>query len=251
MPQLPDSDERYGRTQFCADRYGDAPTRLRSERSTAADLDEAEDGPDRPPMTRHELQAFFDHADGRVQRTVDGGRKGAMAALRDTMMFKVMYAYGLRRSEVVRLDVADLRPDPRVPQWGRYGSLHVRHAGPAGGSPTGERIVLSLPEFDWAVEGLRQWVELARPRMRGEACPALWLTERASRVTGSYLDRRFAELRDELGFAKDLVPECLRQSYVAHLMDSGYPEPFVSAQAGHPGPRVRPGRRAPGRRPVK
>lgn len=62
-----------------------------------------------------------------MQRIVDAGRKGAMAALRDAMMFKTKYAYGLRRRELVRLDLPDLRPNPHVPAWGRYGSLHVRY----------------------------------------------------------------------------------------------------------------------------
>ncbi len=226
-------DRRYGWQPLCLERFGDAPVQICHEWNTAAHLNEYEGKPERRPMSHEELQAFFDHADGRVQRIVDSGRKGAMAALRDAMMFKTKYAYGLRRRELVRLDLPDLRPNPHVPAWGRYGSLHVRYGKAVRGSPPRRRTVLSVPEFDWAMDGLQQWVEQARPRLRGAAHPMLWLTERSSRVSVNYVDTRFAELRDELGLDKALVPHCLRHSYITHLIEFGYPEQFVREQVGH------------------
>jgi integrase/recombinase XerC len=50
-----------------------------------------------------------------------------------------------------------------VPRWGRYGSVHVRWGKATKGSRPKRRTVLALPEFDWAIEGLRQWVEQAAP----------------------------------------------------------------------------------------
>jgi integrase/recombinase XerC len=54
------------------------------------------------------------------------GRKGSASALRDAVMMKTAHAYGLRRSELARLDLADLRPNPHEPGWGTYGAVHVR-----------------------------------------------------------------------------------------------------------------------------
>lgn len=46
------------------------------------------------------------------------------------------YAYGLRRNELCRLDLADLRPNPHMPEWGIYGPLHVRYGkATRGGAP--------------------------------------------------------------------------------------------------------------------
>jgi integrase/recombinase XerC len=174
----------------------------------------------------------FDHADARVEAIGRRGRKGALAALRDAQMLKTAYAFGLRRQELAGLDVADLRPNPHAPQWGRYGSVHVRWAKASKGSPPRRRTVLALPEFDWAIEGLRQWTEQARPRFAA-AHPALWVTERASRVATRYLDDRFAQLREELGLPAELTLHCLRHSYVTDLVEFGYPERFVQEQVGH------------------
>jgi len=41
------------------------------------------------------LQEVFDFADSQVGRIGSGGRKGALAAFRDTVCFKVIYAWGL------------------------------------------------------------------------------------------------------------------------------------------------------------
>lgn len=227
------TDPRYDWQPVCQQRFGEFPVQICHEWNTASHLNEYEGRPERRPMTHEELQAFFDHADSRVQAIVDAGRKGALTAMRDSMMFKAKYAWGLRRREVLRLDLVDLRPVAEMKEWGRYGSLHVRFGKAVRGSPPRRRTVLTVPEFDWAVAGLRQWVEEVRPRFRGGAHPALWLTERASRVPVNYLDSRFAQLRDEIGLDKNLVPHCLRHSYITHLIEAGYPEQFVKEQVGH------------------
>jgi integrase/recombinase XerC len=59
-------------------------------------------------LTRDELQALFDQCDRRLAGRWALRRKGSPAALRDGAMFKVCYGWGLRRTELVGLDVCDL-----------------------------------------------------------------------------------------------------------------------------------------------
>jgi integrase/recombinase XerC len=80
---------------------------------------------------------------------------------------------------------------------------------------------------------MRQWVEQGRPRFEPRAHPALWVTERNSRVSVRYLDTRFAELREAAGLPSDLSLHSLRHSYVTHLVEFGYAERFVQEQVGH------------------
>ncbi|MGI8446205.1 MAG: hypothetical protein ACR2MP_03250 [Streptosporangiaceae bacterium] len=72
------------------------------------------------------MQALFDAADARVGQIRARGRKGPLAALRDAALIKTVYAYGLRRREAARLDVADLRRNPRAAGYGVFGSVQVR-----------------------------------------------------------------------------------------------------------------------------
>jgi DNA-binding Xre family transcriptional regulator/integrase len=193
------TDTRYEWVDECRRRFDAVPSQVCHEWNTVAHLSEYEGRPERRPLTYDELQALFDHADARVDCIAATGRKGALAALRDAQMFKTAYAFGLRRHELVRLDVADLRPNPHVKAWGRFGSLHVRYGKAIKGGQARRRTVLAVPEFDWALQGLHQWVEHARDRFGAGAHPALWVTERASRVSVRHVDERFAQLRDQAG----------------------------------------------------
>ena len=147
--------------------------------------------PGTSPSDYDEVQRLFDYLDDRVDRVARSGRKGAFAALRDAQMIKTAYAFGLRRNELCRLELADLRPNPHVPEWGTYGSVHVRYGKAVKGGVPRRRTVLAVPEFDWAIDGLRQWVEQARPLLVPGDHPALWLTERLHRISLKHLDKRF------------------------------------------------------------
>ncbi|CCG02358.1 Integrase [Blastococcus saxobsidens DD2] len=227
------TDARYEWPRQCRDRFGQVPSQVCHEWNTVAHLTEYEGQPARRPLSYDELEQLFDHLDRQVDVIVKSGRKGALAALRDAQMIKTCYAFGLRRNELCRLDVADLRPNPHVPDWGGYGSVHVRYGKAIRGGVPRRRTVLAVPEFDWAIAGLRQWAEQARPILRPADHPALWVTERLTRVSTKHLDKRFAVLRAGAGLAPELTLHCLRHSYVTHLIEFGYPERFVQEQVGH------------------
>jgi integrase len=117
------TDVRYGWPAICIDRFGEAPQQLLHELNTIVHVIEYEGDPTRRPLTYDEVQALFDAADGRVEEIRARRRKGALAALRDATMLKVIYAFGLRRREAWGLDLSDLRRSPTAPH-----SRRPRHA---------------------------------------------------------------------------------------------------------------------------
>lgn len=227
------TDARYEWPRQCRDRFDSVPSQVCHEWNTVAHLNEYEGRPERRPLTYDEVQRLFDYADDRVERITASGRKGGLAALRDAQLIKTCYAFGLRRTELSRLDVADLRPNPHVADWGTYGSLHVRYGKAIRGGIPRRRTVLAVPEFDWVIDGMRQWVEHARPIFNAPGHPALWVTERLSRLSNKDIDKDFRALRDGAGLDAALTLHCLRHSYVTHLIEFGYPERFVQEQVGH------------------
>jgi integrase/recombinase XerC len=224
-------DPRYAWTQECLDRFGTHPVAICHEWNTAAHVSDYEGDPGRRPFTGEELQALFDHADAQVERITASGRKGRLAAFRDATLLKVVYGWGLRRNEAVKLDVADLHVSAGAPVYGRYGALHVRFGKASRGSAPKRRTV--HPVFDWAVDALRTYVQDVRDDFGFAGHPALWVTERGSRLSGRALDQRFALYRDELGLDPRLDLHCLRHSYVSGLIEAGFPERFVTEQVGH------------------
>jgi integrase/recombinase XerC len=227
------TDQRYSWGEECQRRFGEHPVQICHEWNTVEHLSEFEARPSVRPLTYDELQAFFDRCDERVAEIRKRKRKGSLAALRDAQMFKTIYAWGLRRNEAVKLDLVDLRANPHAPRWGKYGALHVRYGKAVKGSAPRRRTALSIPDMDWAIEGLQHYVEEIRPAFDPDLHPALWITERRSRVAVTYLDNRFGEIRDEAGLPPELHLHCLRHSYVTHLIELGYDERFVQEQVGH------------------
>ncbi len=177
------------------------------------------------------LQALFDYADDRVVQVRASGRKGWLAAFRDATLFKVTYAYGLRRREAAMLDVIDFTSNPAAPQLGSYGTLAVRYGKAMRGSAPRRRQVATV--MPWAAEVVTEYVEVVRPLFGHGGLPALWLTERGQRISCRQVDERFARYRAGAGLPAELTPHCLRHSYVSHLIEDGVDPLFVQRQVGH------------------
>jgi len=227
------TDGRYGWPTVCAERFGRAPQQIFHEWNTVAHVTEFEGQPGRRPLTYEEVQALFDAADGRVEQVRERGRKGSLAALRDAVMLKTVYAFGLRRQETCGLDLADLRRNPKCPEYGRLGALFVRFGKSSNGSPPKRRTVLTVPEMDWIVELLEHYLQEVRPRFDPGGHAALWVTERRGRLSKRSASEAFEAVRELAGLPPELDLHALRHSYVTHLVEFDYPERFVSEQVGH------------------
>lgn len=227
------TDARYGWPSLCVDRFGQAPVQVLHEWNSITHSSEYEGSPGRRPLTYDEVQALFDAADARVEEIRARHRKGALAALRDAMMIKTVYAYGLRRREACGLDLADLRRNPKVPGYGRFGAMFVRYGKSSKSGPPKRRTVLTVPEMDWIVEVLDQYLEEVRPGFVPGKHPALWVTERRGRISPRRLDEAFDAARRTACLPEELDLHALRHSYVTHLIEFDYPERFVQDQVGH------------------
>ncbi|WP_243713005.1 site-specific integrase [Actinomadura sp. 6K520] len=225
------TDPAYGWPAECELHFGTHPVQVVHEWNAAVHVQDAEGDPTRRAFTRDELQAFFDHADEQVARIRGAGRKGWLPAFRDAALFKVAYAYGLRRNEVRMLDVADFGRNAHAAEFGEHGVCYIRYGKALKGSPPKPRSVLTV--FDWAVDVLVEWTDHVRPLLGRDDSPALWPTERSDRLSLAPIDHRFATYRDALGLTGGLDFHSLRRSYITHLIEDGWDPFFVQQQAGH------------------
>jgi integrase len=183
-------DRRYPWTVICEREFGRAPGQLFDERNLVSHLDEFEGDPRRRPLTVDELDAFFAACDERVTRASASGRKGTLQAWRDQAMFKIAFGWGLRRRELAMLDVCDFRPDARLPEFGAFAQVHVRHGkSKRGGGP--QRRTVRRHRSPTATRPLGPRARRpAPPRGRGLRWRPAPAGHRRARTRGAHLHRR-------------------------------------------------------------
>ncbi len=228
------TDPRYPWLSECEARFGAAPRQVFHEDNSIVHVSEYEGDAARRPLTFDEVQALFDAADGLAARIRSRRRKGAVQALRDAALLKCVYAFGLRRREAVMLDLVDLRRNAKQPQLDRFGALSVRHGKASRGGPSKRRTVLTVPEMGWIAETLGHYLEEVRPALSSSgSSPALWVTERGTRLSRRAANEAFCAARDAAGIDSSLDLHSLRHSYETHLVEFDYPERFIQEQVGH------------------
>ena len=149
---------------------------------------------------------------------------------RDYAMVEVMYAAGLRVSELVGLDLRDVDLD----------SGTVRTIGKG----SKERII---PIYDTAVESVSEYVALSRPsqvrpvgrRAAQSEFPrksdenALFLNRRGGRITRQAFWLRLNRLAILAGISSKITPHMLRHSFATHLLHGGASLRHVQELLGH------------------
>ncbi|TBN57245.1 site-specific integrase [Glaciihabitans arcticus] len=217
----------------CEERFGALPNQVCFDWNTRSHTSESEANPSVRGFSYDELATFW-QASGEWVEEIDRSReKGWLAAMRDIALFKTAWAFGLRRNELRMLDISDLNYNPRIPKWGQYGKINVSYGKSSNGGQPKQRNVFLVPTHQDVIPELDRWVEKLRPQTEPGDLPALFVTERHSRVSLRLIDARFALLREFAGLPKVLTMHSLRRSYLTHIQESGLPALFAQYQAGH------------------
>jgi integrase/recombinase XerD len=138
--------------------------------------------------------------------------------LRDLALLELLYATGLRVTEVVSLDVDDVNLASSTLRL-------VRSRDKA------ERII---PIHDRAIEPLREYVEQGRMQLLRDAGePALFLNHRGHRLTRQGLWLIVKHYVREVGILEDVTPHTLRHTFAAHLIERKANLEYVQEILGH------------------
>ena len=138
--------------------------------------------------------------------------------LRDKGMLELLYATGVRVSELVALNLKDLNME----------SESIRCVGKSGR----ERI---LPISSSATTALEEYLDIARTQLaRGTAqkTEALFLNHRGKRLTRQGFWLILKGYAEDMGLV-DLTPHMLRHSFASHMLSGGADIRSVQALLGH------------------
>ncbi len=167
------------------------------------------------PKTTLKLPDVLNQAE--VQRLLNAPDGLKPSGLRDAAMLEVLYAAGLRVSELIHLKVQDVQLEA--------GFVRVM------GKGSKERIV---PIGQYAREKVLFYLEHARGRMVKERSSPYLFVARAGRPLTRQgfwkLLRRYARAA---GLFKKVTPHSLRHSFASHLLEGGADLRAVQVMLGH------------------
>jgi integrase/recombinase XerD len=152
-----------------------------------------------------------------VEALIDIPTLDTPLGLRDRAMLELLYATGLRVSELVALRLLQVNL--------RQGVVRTL------GKGSKERLV---PLGETAADWLEKYLQDGRNELlRGRACEHLFVTQRGAAMTRQafwYLIKRYAQ---RAGIHKPLSPHTLRHSFATHLLNHGADLRVVQMLLGH------------------
>ncbi|MBF0424652.1 MAG: site-specific tyrosine recombinase XerD [Magnetococcales bacterium] len=169
---------------------------------------------DSPHLQRHLPQILNEEE---VESLLNAPDRGTDLGLRDAAMLELLYATGLRVSELINLETDSIESG--------FGFVRVIGKGEK------ERLV---PVGMAALEVVEQYRRLSRPvLLGGNRTRALFVTARGGPMTRQnfwYVIRRHAVMA---GITKPLSPHLLRHSFASHLLNHGADLRAVQMMLGH------------------
>jgi integrase/recombinase XerD len=167
------------------------------------------------PKTTLKLPDVLNPAE--VQRLLNAPDGRKPSGLRDAAMLEVLYAAGLRVSELVNLKIQDVRLEA--------GFVRVM------GKGSKERIV---PIGQYAREKVLFYLEHARGRMVKEGTSPYLFVGRAGRpMTRQGFWKLLRQYAAAAGLFKKVTPHSLRHSFASHLLEGGADLRAVQVMLGH------------------
>ncbi|WP_448949458.1 site-specific tyrosine recombinase XerD [Latilactobacillus sakei] len=169
---------------------------------------------DSPKQGRHLPAVLSSEEIERLLKTPD---TSTPLGLRDRAILEVLYATGLRVSELVHLKLTDLHLS--------LGLIQTLGKGDK------ERII---PIGDIAVDWINQYLERSRNRLtKGKDSPYLFVNFHGNGLTRQGIWKNLKVIVQAAGIDKDVTPHTLRHSFATVLLENGADLRIVQELLGH------------------
>ena len=135
---------------------------------------------------------------------------------RDHAMLELLYATGIRVSELISLDLDDLNL--------AAGFLRCQSKGK-------ERII---PLYHTAVKAIGDYVRDVRPQLIADSGEtALFVNMNGERMSRQGFWKIIKHYQEKAGIQKDITPHTLRHSFAVHLLENGADLRSIQEMLGH------------------
>lgn len=153
-----------------------------------------------------------------VERLIEAPDTSSKLGLRDRAILEVMYATGLRVSEVTNLKMDDLHLS--------MGLIQTKGKGDK------ERII---PIGGTAIKWLEEYLTYSRSKLeqRGQESPYVFLNHRGKSLSRQGVWKNLKALVRKACIKKEVTPHTLRHSFATHLLENGADLRVVQELLGH------------------
>jgi integrase/recombinase XerD len=152
-----------------------------------------------------------------IDKILQAPNETLATGIRDRAMLELLYATGLRVSELCRLGISDLNLE--------LGVLRTM------GKGNKQRVV---PVGRSAVEAVRRYLESARgPILKGRGSRYLFVTARGGAMTRQAFWKLLGVHGKRAGIFRNLSPHVVRHSFATHLLEGGADLRSVQTMLGH------------------
>lgn len=135
---------------------------------------------------------------------------------RDHAMLELLYATGIRVSELISLDMEDLNLEA--------GFIRCRSKGK-------ER---TIPLYPAAVKAMKDYIQNIRPEVVEDAAEAaVFVNRNGRRMSRQGFWKILKHYQKTAGIAKEITPHTLRHSFAAHLLENGADLRSIQEMLGH------------------
>jgi len=139
-----------------------------------------------------------------------------MKGYRDKAMLELLYATGIRVTELISLDEANVN----------LGAGFIRCF-----SKAKERII---PLYPGAIKALTDYIQKIRPNMiANEQETALFVNMNGERMTRQGFWKIIKHYQEKAQIEKDITPHTLRHSFATHLLENGADLKSIQEMLGH------------------
>lgn len=151
-----------------------------------------------------------------VERLLDAPNMKSPSGIRDKAMLELMYASGLRVSELLELEKANINL--------KRGIVIVF------GKGAKERKV---PMGDFALEYVVKYINQVRGKFHGADSEYLFLNKKGKPLSRVYFFKQIRKYASEVGIEKEISPHTLRHCFATHLLEGGAQLRTVQEMLGH------------------
>ena len=139
-----------------------------------------------------------------------------LKGFRDRAMLELLYATGIRVSELISLDLKDLNLSAGFIRCASRGK---------------ERII---PLYHTAVKALQDYVRDIRPQLIADGGEqALFVNMNGERMSRQGFWKIIKYYQEKAGIEKDITPHTLRHSFAVHLLENGADLRSIQEMLGH------------------